>query len=177
MILALDYGEKRIGVAVTDETERFVKALDFIPNRSEPKKIFAKEFPAGTSIQDINKARKQSKFDAKVDFKKICNRLLYLVNCYYPNKIIIGLPTTVDQETGETVYGQQAKKVQQFTKKIESCFKSNGIVLDVELIEESLTSIIAEKQLRDMGVPTKRIKDNIDSASAKVLLESYLNKG
>jgi RNase H-fold protein (predicted Holliday junction resolvase) len=177
VILALDYGEKRIGAAITDESGKFTKALDFIPNKSEPKRITSKDFPLGTTIETINKARKDAKLESKIEFKKLCNKLIYLINCYYPNKIIIGIPTTIDNKTGGITFGVQAKKVKTFVKKFETCLKSNGIALDFELIEESMTSKIAEKNLRSLGITTSnKIKEKIDSESARVMLEEYIQQ-
>lgn len=176
MILALDYGEKRIGIAVTDESERFVRALDFVPNKSELKKIHTKDFPKGTKLEVINDARKAAKREAKIEFRKVCSKLLHLINLYYPDKLLIGLPLVPDKETGQLVLGAQAKKIKQFVKKLESYLKQNNIVLDIEFIEESLSSQIAEKRLRDEGVPSSRINERIDSESARVMLEEYLGQ-
>ena len=173
MILALDYGEKRIGVAVTDNEERFAKVLDYIPNKSEVKKIFSKGFPKGTKPEEIQEMRKKEKKEAGIEFRKLCNKLLYLINLYYPDKIIIGLPTTVD-ENGHPVIGAQAKKVQQFVKKFEACLKKNNIVLDIELIDESMTSSLVEQKLRLKGMRSNNIREKIDSECARMLLEEYL---
>jgi putative transcription antitermination factor YqgF len=175
MILALDYGEKRIGTAVMDETGRYAKALDFIPNKSEGKKIFAKDFPSQTDQKIINEARKAAKRESKVEFRKLCNKLLYLINCYYPEKILIGLPTTIDEE-GKVTEGAQAKKVRDFAKRLESCLKQNQISLEIEFIEESLTSQMAEHNLRQQGYSSKSIEEKIDSESARVMLQEYINK-
>ncbi len=174
MILALDYGEKRIGVAISDESETFAKPLDLIPNKSEVKKIFAKDFPKGTSQQEITDARRAAKRESKVEFRKVCNRLLYLINCYYPDTIVFGMPTVVDQDSGEIKHGAQALKVQQFIKKFETFLKQNKIVCAIETFDESLTSRIAEQQLREMGHGSKSIKELIDSQSAKIILEDFL---
>lgn len=61
MIIAFDYGEKRIGVAISDESNKFATALDFVPNRSQIKKVFLKDFPKGTDIKVIQNLRKSQK--------------------------------------------------------------------------------------------------------------------
>ena len=175
MILALDYGEKRIGVAVTDETEKFVKELDYIPNNSELKRISLKDYPKGTDPQSIKQIKKESAINAKIEFRKLCNKLLYLINCYYPSKIIIGLPMTTDAKTNLPVIGKQAKKIKQFVRKLELCLKSNKISLEIILVEESLTSKIASQELKRMGLSSTKQKDKIDSFSAKILLEEYIS--
>lgn len=175
MILALDYGEKRIGVAITDETGKYAKALDYLHNKSEVKRIAANAFPKGTKPEEIQDARRKEKTEAKLEFRKLCNKLLYLINCYYPDKIIVGLPTVIDEETNQPKLGAQAKKVQQFVKKFEACLKQNKIVLDIEFIEESMTSHIAEQNLRAQGLASSKIQEKIDSESARILLESYIS--
>jgi putative transcription antitermination factor YqgF len=174
MILALDYGEKRIGVAVSDDEERFGTVLDYIPNKSEVKKIFAKGFPKGTKPEEIQEVRRKEKKEASTEFRKLCNKLLYLINLYYPDKIIVGLPTTVDIN-GNPFVGAQAKKVQQFVKRLDICLKKNNIVLDIELIDESMTSALVEQKLKLKGMKSNNIREKIDSECARMLLEEYLS--
>lgn len=174
MILALDYGEKRIGVAVTDETEKFTTALDYIPNKSEVKKIFAKDFPPNTDVKIINQARKDAKSEAKIELRKVFNKLLHLVNYYYPEKIVVGLPKVIDKDTNEYVEGAQAKVVRQFMKKFCAFLSARKIICEVIFVEESLTSQIAEENLKDAGVTPTKISEKIDSESARVMLEEYL---
>lgn len=175
MILALDYGEKRIGVAVTDESERFVKAIDYISNNSEVKKIRKKDFPKGTIEQEIKDFKKKLKQESKIEFRKVCNKLLHLINIYYPQKIIIGLPTVPNQKTGQPTKGLQAKKVEQFIKKFKACLSQNKVLIEIEFIEESMTSQIAEQNLREQGVPSSKINEKVDSESARILLEEYIS--
>lgn len=177
-ILALDYGEKRIGVAVSDENGQFAKALDYITNKSEIKKIFAKDFPKNTKQAVINEARYVAKKDAKIEFKKVCTRLLYLFNIYYPDKLLIGIPTSIDPELGTPVFGQQAKKVQGFAKRLETCLKQHGISVEFIFLEESMSSKQAEDNLKTQGISTSnKIKERIDSESARILLDEYLHNG
>lgn len=175
MILALDYGEKRIGVAITDETEKFTKALEYLSNKSEPKKIFAKDFPSGTTVQAINDARKAAKTESKLEFRKLCNKILHLVNIHYPDRLIVGLPTVIDEETQQPVIGAQGKKIKDFVKKLDTCFRQNNIVLPIELIEESMSSRMAEENLRAQGFTNDKVRENIDSESARILLEGYIS--
>jgi RNase H-fold protein (predicted Holliday junction resolvase) len=176
VLLALDYGEKRIGVAVTDESGKFVKPLDYIPNKTEPRRITAKDFKDGITPQELHAKRKENKNECKVELRKLCNKLLYLINCYYPEKIIVGLPTVVDNETGQIAEGMQAKKVRRFVKTLESCLRKNNIALTIEFLEESMSSKFAEENLKALGITTsEKIREKIDSESAKVLLEDYIS--
>lgn len=175
MILALDYGEKRLGVAISDETETYAKALEYLPNKSEPKKILAKDFPQGTSQFVINDARKAGRQESKIEFKKLCNKLILLINLHYPDRILIGLPTVMDDETQLPVLGAQAKKIKDFAKKLGNCLTQNNIIVEITFIDESMTSQMAEVSLRSQGLTNDKIREKIDSESAKILLESYIS--
>jgi putative transcription antitermination factor YqgF len=176
MILALDYGEKRIGVAITDEKDQFAASQNYISNSSELKRVATKDFPKGTPVKEIVEARKAAKREAKVEMRKLLNKIYYLINSHYPDKILIGLPLTIDKNTSEWVEGQQALKVKKFAKTLESFCKSKKIVCDIELVEESMSSSFARDNLKEMSLTESKIKEKIDSESARILLEEYLNK-
>jgi len=174
MLLALDYGEKRIGVAVTDENGQFPTPLNYISNRSKVKRVSNKSYPKGTSPQTIHDARKAAKGKAKVELRKLFNKILHLINCYYPEKILIGLPMSIDKNTRALVVGKQAIVVRRFAKKLESFLKSQKIVCDILLIEESMSSVQARANLKQLGLTENKIKEKIDSESARILLEEYI---
>lgn len=176
VLIAFDYGEKRIGVAVTDESGKITTSLPYISNKSEVKRITKKEFPQGTDIKIINKARKDAKIQAKVELRKIFNIICHLLNTYYPDKIIFGLPMTIDKETNNWIEGHQAKKVKSFSKKLQSFLKSKNVVCDVEFVEESMTSKQAEDNLKQMGLSNEKVREKVDGEAARLLLEDHLNK-
>jgi putative Holliday junction resolvase len=45
----------------------------------------------------------------------------------------------------------------------------------VSLVDERLTSVAAEERLRESGVRVERIKDSLDAAAAREILESYFS--
>lgn len=47
--------------------------------------------------------------------------------------------------------------------------------LQVEYCDERLTSVEAERILRDSGVPPRKVREQIDAMAASVILQSYLN--
>ena len=47
--------------------------------------------------------------------------------------------------------------------------------LPVEYFDERLTSVEAERILRESGVPHKKVREQIDAMAASVILQSYLN--
>ncbi len=47
--------------------------------------------------------------------------------------------------------------------------------LAVEYFDERLTSVEAERILRESGVPPRKVREQIDAMAASVILQSYLN--
>ena len=47
--------------------------------------------------------------------------------------------------------------------------------LPVEYCDERLTSVEAERILRDQGIPPRKAREQIDAMAAAVILQSYLN--
>lgn len=176
MILALDYGEKRIGVAVSDESEKIATALPYLSNKSEIKRISNKDYPKGTDPQKIKEDRKALKIQSKIELRKVFNIICHLINTYYPDKIIVGLPKTIDKETNEWIEGHQAKKIRNFMKKFEQFLISKKIVCEIIFIDETMTSKQAEENLREMNLTNDKVREKIDSESARILLQEYLDK-
>jgi putative Holliday junction resolvase len=55
----------------------------------------------------------------------------------------------------------------------EALQKATG--LPVEYCDERLTSVEAERILRDQGMSPRKARDQIDAMAAAVILQSYLN--
>ena len=79
------------------------------------------------------------------------------------NKIIIGLPIREDGNEGPGCI---------VSKKMGERLRNEGF--DTILWDERYSSKIAEYYLRECGIKHKDTKDKLDSLSASVLLESYL---
>jgi putative Holliday junction resolvase len=92
--------------------------------------------------------------------------ILRLVKEEGVEKIIIGLPVL---ESGKE--GMQAKFSRRFAAKLAS-----KLSVPILFVDERFSSFEAEKRLREMGLSTKEISKRIDSMSAKIILEDYLNK-
>ncbi len=174
-LIAFDYGEKRIGVAVTDERGRITTSLPYISNHSELKKISKKDFSQGTDPKIIAKARKEAKAESKIELKKVYNKIYHLLNTYYPEKIIFGLPLSFYEKENKYIEGKQAQKVRKFTNGLKTFLTKQNIVCDLIFIEESMSSKIAEENLKEMGLSHDKIRERIDSESARIMVESYLS--
>ena len=81
-------------------------------------------------------------------------------------KIVLGLP--LDQH-GEV--GKKAQEVINWSKEIEKKLK-----LPIVLEDERFTSVMSKKLLHNSGRKKKRPKGDIDQQSARLILQSYLDK-
>lgn len=132
-ILALDYGTKRIGVALSDATRTLASPQPYIPNQAFPK------------------------------IKGIINDWIKRENV---TLIVIGLPRNMDGS-----YGPSAQLVRDFVEKL----KAAGVTVPIKPLDERLTTVQASRQLHDAGRNTRQQRELVDSASAAVLLQSYLD--
>ena len=94
------------------------------------------------------------------------NYFLNLVKEKEVSKIILGLPVNMDGSVGE-----RALKTKEFGEELS---KATG--LEVEYVDERLTSVEAEEILISSGVRREKRKEVIDKIAAALILESYLNR-
>ncbi len=129
-ILGLDIGEKRTGVAISNNVSSICTPLEYINSNNN-------------FLQQISKIISEKNIDT----------------------IIIGLPKLLSGKEGK-----RAKISRKISKEIQSEYNSIKVIL----WDERLTTKQAEKYLLET-IPNKRkIKDKIDSASAVLILENYL---
>ena len=83
------------------------------------------------------------------------------------SKIIVGLPKNMNN-----TLGPQAKKVKTFVKELRK-----HTDLDIEYVDERLTTISATRVLIEQNVSRKKRKDVIDSVAATYILQTYLDMG
>jgi len=130
--IAFDFGDIRIGVAVTDPSGILASPLNFIPNVEE------------SVTQDLQD----------------------LYNEYEPLYTAIGFPLHLSGEASA-----KSESVSVFAKKISEISKA-----PIYLIDERLTSVSANRTLREAGLNSKTAKGEIDSMAAKAILDSALNQ-
>ena len=80
--------------------------------------------------------------------------------------VIIGLPLNMDGTTGSAAQSAQAWAEQ----------LADSVSVPIELLDERLTTVQAQRGLHDAGRTVRSSRAVIDSASAVVLLQSYLDK-
>ena len=83
------------------------------------------------------------------------------------SKIIVGLPKNMNN-----TIGPQAKKVKTFVKELRK-----HTDLDIEYVDERLTTVSATRVLIEQNVSRKKRKDVIDSVAATYIRQTYLDMG
>jgi len=126
--LALDVGEKRIGVAIGDDAVRIAMPYDTIE-------------VDGTEIQRIARIAVDENIDT----------------------IVVGYPRNQSGEpTAQTDYA------------VAFADQLKDIASHLEFQDESLTSVLAEQQLKSYGRPYS--KGDIDARAAAIILQDYLER-
>lgn len=129
-VLGLDFGRKRVGVAISDGLRIAAHALVVLPRKEAP------------------------------------TRVAELVDEYGVTEVVIGLPTTLGGEEGES-----ARAARQFGREIEA---ATG--LSVEWVDERFTSHTAERVMLEAGARRRARRENLDKVAATVILQSFLDR-
>ena len=79
--------------------------------------------------------------------------------------VLIGMPRNMDGS-----YGEAAAKVRSFIAALNDVF-----LVPIRTWDERLTTVAATRQLRSAGTKSKDQRAKVDSASAAVLLQGYLD--
>jgi putative Holliday junction resolvase len=92
-------------------------------------------------------------------------RIAALTRDYETELIVIGLPRSMDGSIGA-----QAELVIEFTKSL-----SNYIDIPIDMCDERLTTVTADRLLQESGAKRKQRKANIDAMAAAVILQAYID--
>jgi len=90
-----------------------------------------------------------------------------LISEYGIGEIIVGLPKRMNGTLGPS-----AESVKAFCGSLEK-----ELDIKISLWDERLTTKLAEKSFREAGISAKESRKLIDSSSASVMLQSYLDSG
>ena len=131
-ILGIDYGEARVGLAITDALKITAQPMDTLEIHGDSNILIEK-------IKDI---MKNNKLEA----------------------VVIGYPKHLNGDISET-----AKKVDGIIEKIEK------LGLKVVKWDERLTTVMAHKTMKDLGIKQKEKKVHADRLAAMYILEDYIN--
>jgi putative Holliday junction resolvase len=132
-VLAVDYGRKRIGLALSDELGLTARPLETI---------------------------------VRANRRDDMRRLRQVVRQHGVRRVIVGYPLHLDGTTGA-----MAAEATRFAGRLR---KELG--LEVELVDERLTSWEADEILRETRQLTRRARKASDDVAAAVILREYLER-
>jgi len=99
------------------------------------------------------------------DYNSVISELKQIVSDYDIKLLVLGLPKNMDGSIGFA--GERSLKFKEL-------LENEGLV--VELIDERLTTIMAENIIHLNNDNIKNTKNKIDSIAASIILESYLKR-
>lgn len=132
-VMALDVGDRRIGVALSDPTGMLATPL--------------------TAVDRI--AAKPSDID----------EILRIAREQGAESIIVGLPLTLSGAEGD-----QARSVRGFVADL-----SARAGLPVDTVDERLSTVQAQRMMRESGSSRSRDRGRLDASAAAVILQAYLD--
>ena len=97
------------------------------------------------------------------------SQIAQLINEWRPSLLVVGLPLHMDEHLDNKPHlmTQLAKK---FAQRLEGRFN-----LPVLMVDERLSSVEAEQNLRDAGVTGSKQKALLDAVAAQSILQSYFD--
>lgn len=134
-ILGIDYGEARVGIAITDALNITAQGLETIQRNGSDKIIL--------------------------------RRLDEILEKYEIDTIVVGMPFNMNGTISE-----RAKVTEEFVHKLKCKYNK----LEIETIDERLTTVEAHKTMNFLDINKNKKKNIVDTISATYILETYLNK-
>ena len=135
--MSIDYGEKRVGIALSDPLHTISYPLCVINKKNE---------------------------------NQLVDEIIRIINDKLVEKIIIGLPLSMSGS-----YSEQTKKVIVFKDFLIKELSDRSLSIDIDTIDERLSSVSAKNIMIQQGVKTGHNKGRIDELSASIILQEYLD--
>ena len=132
-IIGIDYGDARVGVAVSDALGITAQGVGTIKNKG---------------------------------IQKLLSELEKIIASYSPQKIVVGLPKNMDGSLGF-----RADATYEFADALKGIFDGEIVFWD-----ERLTTVGASRYLNETNTVKKARKNVIDTLSACLILEGYMQK-
>ena len=133
--LGIDYGDARVGLAISDELNITAQGLETIHHNGNDKIVL--------------------------------KRIEEIIKMYEISTFVIGIPLNMNGTSGERV---------EITKKFIHKLKCKFNNIDIETIDERLTTVQAHKTMNDLHVANREKRNIVDTLSAVYILETYMNK-
>lgn len=92
-------------------------------------------------------------------------RILTLLQEHAVTTLVVGLPLTMAGERGT-----QAQIVQAFVDQL-----TEKVGIPIQLVDERLTTVAAERMMLDLGMRPEQRKARIDEVAASIILQDYLD--
>ncbi len=132
-ILAVDFGLKRAGLAISDPMQIIARGLDIVLYKSR---------------------------------QELVQRLVAIIRENEVVRLVIGLPRNMDGSEGE-----MAKLARGLMRDLET-----RVSIPIVAWDERLSSVQAERALREMGISSRATKrGEVDRMAAVFILQSYLD--
>ena len=124
------------------------------------------EVRVGLSLSDLTQTiAKPFKTIMYKNTDNLLDQLKEIITENEVEKLVVGVPYNMKGEDTK-----QTLKVKEFISFLES-----NLLYDIELIDERLSSIEAEKTMHKMNIKTGHNKSDIDKIAASVILQEYLD--
>ena len=133
--IGIDYGDARVGIAITDELGITAQGLETIHHKGNDKIVLKR-------LEEI--------------FKE-----------YEIDTIVIGIPINMNGTKTERV-----EVTEKFIHKLKCKFNK----VNIEKIDERLTTVAAHKTMNYLNINKNQKKNIVDTLSAVYILETYINK-
>lgn len=131
--LGIDFGERRIGLAISDEAGRLATPLVTLERDND---------------------------------RRAARRIVAIAREQGVARLVLGEPRNLDGTAGEA-----AERVRRFGRRIA---EASG--LELEMVDEALTSVEARRRLADAGVDVRRHPERVDQVAAQILLQDALDR-
>lgn len=132
-VLAIDYGQRRIGLALSD--------------------------PLGITAQPMEAIERRNNRSLMEELEKLITR-------WEVKMIVVGLPFNMDGSKG----GKALQTTETFIQRLQERFDLPVIAWD-----ERLTTVSAQRTLKEMDQKPKSQKGKVDTIAAQIMLQSYLD--
>jgi len=130
-ILALDLGDRRVGVALSD--------------------------PLGLTAQGLPTIERRGR-------KALLEEIRRLVEAQGVERVVLGLPRNMDG-----TLGPRARETLAFADAL-----AEALGIPVDTWDERMTTLAAERALREGGVTGSKRRQHVDRIAAQLILEGYL---
>lgn len=152
--LGVDVGKARIGVARCDPSGLLATPLETVPRAADPEV--------------------SGELGATVPLTDDLRRILELVDEYSAFEVVVGLPLGMSGRRTPSTEDAEA-----FARRLAAATASrtagDRAAVAVRLVDERLSTVSAQGQLRQAGRKTKQTRHIIDQAAAVVILQHALD--